>query len=66
MKDLISLDTAVNDFLGERKRPFCNYKKMLQLAQLLHQVTNLAKHKPEIVPKKDLVNMLRVCFIQPI
>eukprot|EP00795_Rhopilema_esculentum_P013258 gene13258-4090_t len=64
MKDLISLDTAVNDFFEKRKRPFCNYKKMLQLAQLLHQVTNLAKHKPEIVPKQDLVTMLRVS-LQP-
>ena len=60
MKDLIGLETAVSDFIEEKGRRLCNYKKMVQLSQVLHQIIDLAKVKPQIRPKQDLVNMLRV------
>ena len=63
MKDLIGLETAVSDFIEEKGRRLCNYKKMVQLSQVLHQIIDLAKVKPQIRPKQDLVNMLRVCDI---
>ena len=62
MKDLICLDVAVSDFI-EKKKNLCNFKKMVQLSQILSRITKLADNKPSISPKADLVSMLRVCNV---
>lgn len=60
MKDVICLDVAVCDFVEGKTKKLCNYKKMFQLSQILNQITSLAENKPPILPKQDLVRMLRV------
>ena len=60
MKDVVALDVAVVDFVEQKGRRLCNFKKMGQLAQILSRFNQLVKTKPPISPKLDLVNMLRV------
>lgn len=60
MKDMICLDVAVGDFVQRKSKKLCNYKKMAQLSQILCQITKLVENKPSILPKQDLVHMLRV------
>eukprot|EP00794_Sanderia_malayensis_P017574 gene17574-19326_t len=64
MKDIISLDTAVPDFLNENGRRLCHFKKVYQLAKLLKNFKCIGTTKPPILPKADLVNILRVS-LQP-
>ena len=63
MKDLIALDTAVEDFVEENGRRLCHFKKISQISQILSTFNNMAHMKPPVSPKADLVNLLRVSVV---
>ena len=60
MKDLISLDTAVPDYVDEDGVKMINFRKMMKLKKALRYVYDLRNTAPNMSPKKELFAMLRV------
>ena len=60
MKDLIALETAVPDYVEHGRRKLINFRKMVQLRQILSDIVQLNVSRPAVKPRKELVHMLRV------
>jgi len=67
MKDLVSLETAIKDHIEHETadggiKKLVNFHKMVQISNILNKVTNLRSTPPNVVPDKDLTNIMRVRF----
>ena len=60
MKDLVALDTALKNHVEHQGQRLINFHKMVQVSDILQQVTGLRYTPPEVDPDKELSNIMRV------
>ena len=60
MKDLVALETAIKDHVEHNDIKLINFHKMVQVSDILNKVTGLRETSPDVVPDKELSNIMRV------
>jgi len=60
MKDLVALETAIKDHVEHNDVKLINFHKMVQVSDILNKVTGLRDTSPDVVPDKELSNIMRL------
>lgn len=60
MHDLVALETAMSDYVESNSEKLINFHKMVLVSNILEQIMRVTQEYPDVHPKKDVVNVIRV------
>ena len=60
MHDLVALETAMSDYVESNSEKLINFHKMVLVSNILEQIMRVKQEYPDVHPKKEVVNVIRV------